>query len=141
MSLNAGGGGGCGVSANENSCAHHVTWSPNKLWRSNSIFKLCEHRNDLECFNTTARAVPAVDGVPAVPNIPVVAGNPAFAVAKSQQQQRANKSTDANFSRNASKSRDARHVRKTSCRRAVNSRRVRSKVTLAPIELQGWQQE
>ncbi len=27
------------VSANENSCAHHVTWSPNKLWISNSIFK------------------------------------------------------------------------------------------------------
>jgi hypothetical protein len=23
-----------GVSATENSCAHHVTWSPNKLWRS-----------------------------------------------------------------------------------------------------------
>jgi hypothetical protein len=32
------GRGCCGVSANENSCAHHVTWSPNKLWRSNSIF-------------------------------------------------------------------------------------------------------
>jgi hypothetical protein len=28
------GGGGCGVSANEYGCAHHVTWSPNKLWRS-----------------------------------------------------------------------------------------------------------
>ncbi len=25
---------------NENSCGHHVTWSPNKLWRSNSIFSL-----------------------------------------------------------------------------------------------------
>jgi hypothetical protein len=24
-------GGSCGVSANEYSCAHHVTWSPNKL--------------------------------------------------------------------------------------------------------------
>ncbi len=38
MSPNAGGrgGGGWGVSANENSCAQHVTWSPNKLWRSNS---------------------------------------------------------------------------------------------------------
>ncbi len=36
-----GGGGGCGVSANEYSCAHHVTWSPNKLWRSTSIFTLC----------------------------------------------------------------------------------------------------
>jgi hypothetical protein len=35
-----GGGGCCGVSANENSCAHHVTWSPNKLCRSNSIFNL-----------------------------------------------------------------------------------------------------
>ncbi len=33
--------GSYGVSANENSCAHHVTWGPNKLWRSNSIFKLC----------------------------------------------------------------------------------------------------
>ncbi len=26
-------GRGCGVSANENSCATHVTWSPNKPWR------------------------------------------------------------------------------------------------------------
>ncbi len=32
---------GCWVSANENSCAHHVTWSPNKLWIYNSIFNLC----------------------------------------------------------------------------------------------------
>ncbi len=31
---------GCQVSACEQSCAHHVTWSPNKLWRSNSIFNL-----------------------------------------------------------------------------------------------------
>jgi hypothetical protein len=23
------------------SCAHHLTWSPNKLWRSTSIFNLC----------------------------------------------------------------------------------------------------
>ncbi len=30
----------CRASANEKSCAHHVTWSPNKLWRSNSIFNL-----------------------------------------------------------------------------------------------------
>jgi hypothetical protein len=30
----------CGVSANEYSCAHHVTWSPNKHWRSTSIFNL-----------------------------------------------------------------------------------------------------
>ncbi len=38
------GGGDCGVSANEHSCAHHVTWSPNKLWRSTSIFNLwCTH--------------------------------------------------------------------------------------------------
>jgi hypothetical protein len=91
MSPNAGGGeGGCGVSANENSCAHHVTWSPNKLWRSNSIFKLCEHRNDWECFSTTARALPALANFPVVHNTPAVAGNPAFAVAKSLQQQRAN---------------------------------------------------
>ncbi len=30
----------CGVSANEYSCARHVTWSTNKLWRSTSIFNL-----------------------------------------------------------------------------------------------------
>jgi hypothetical protein len=41
MSPNAGQGGGCRVSAKRNCCAHHVTWSPNKLWRSNSIFNLC----------------------------------------------------------------------------------------------------
>jgi hypothetical protein len=35
-----GGGGGCGVSSNENSCAHHVAWNPNKLGRLNSIFNL-----------------------------------------------------------------------------------------------------
>ncbi len=34
-------GGSCGVSANEYSCAHHVTWRPNKLWRPISIFNLC----------------------------------------------------------------------------------------------------
>jgi hypothetical protein len=33
-------GGSCRVSANEYSCAHRVTWSPNKLWRSTSIFNL-----------------------------------------------------------------------------------------------------
>jgi hypothetical protein len=38
-----GGGGGLRVSANEYSCAHHVTLSPNKLWRSNSIFNLWVH--------------------------------------------------------------------------------------------------
>ncbi len=32
--------GSCGVSASENSCAHHMTWSPNKLRRSTSIFNL-----------------------------------------------------------------------------------------------------
>ncbi len=37
----------CGVSSNEYSCAHHVTWSPNKLWRSStSIFNLCS-----ECWH------------------------------------------------------------------------------------------
>jgi hypothetical protein len=30
----------CVVSANEYSCAHHLTWSPNKLWISISIFSL-----------------------------------------------------------------------------------------------------
>jgi len=34
------GGEGCGVSANEYSCAHHVTRNPNKLWRSTSLFNL-----------------------------------------------------------------------------------------------------
>ncbi len=34
-------GGSCGVSDNEYSCTHHVTWSPNKLWRSTSILNLC----------------------------------------------------------------------------------------------------
>ncbi len=28
--------GGCRTSANEYRCTHHVTWSPNKLWRSTS---------------------------------------------------------------------------------------------------------
>ncbi len=42
-SPNAWGGRRCGVSANEYSCAHHVTWSTNKLWRSTSIFNLCSH--------------------------------------------------------------------------------------------------
>jgi hypothetical protein len=42
MSPNAGVGGCCRVSANENSCAHHMIWSPNKLWRFNSIFNLCK---------------------------------------------------------------------------------------------------
>jgi hypothetical protein len=36
-----GGGGSCGVSANELSYVHHVTRRPNKLWKSNSIFNLC----------------------------------------------------------------------------------------------------
>ncbi len=40
MSPNAGGGGRCGASTNEYSCAHHVTWSPNKLLKFNSIFNL-----------------------------------------------------------------------------------------------------
>ncbi len=37
---NAGDTGGCWVSANEYSCAHHVTLSPHKLWRATSIFNL-----------------------------------------------------------------------------------------------------
>ncbi len=40
-----GGGGGVWVSANEYSCAHHVTWSPNKLWSSTSIFNLWSDQN------------------------------------------------------------------------------------------------
>jgi hypothetical protein len=38
-------GGSCSVSANEYSCVHHVTQSPNKLWRSTSIFNLCMYGN------------------------------------------------------------------------------------------------
>jgi hypothetical protein len=40
VQMRGGGGGSCGVSADGYSCAHHVTWSPNKLWRSTSIFNL-----------------------------------------------------------------------------------------------------
>ncbi len=38
------GGGGGGVAGSRDSsqpCVHHVTWSPNKLWRSTSIINLC----------------------------------------------------------------------------------------------------
>ncbi len=42
-SPNAEGWGDCGVSANEYSCAHRVTWSPNKLRRSKSIFNIWMH--------------------------------------------------------------------------------------------------
>ncbi len=41
------GAGVCGVWANENSCAHHVTWSPNRLWRSNFILYLTYANNTL----------------------------------------------------------------------------------------------
>jgi hypothetical protein len=41
VQMRAGGGGSCGVLANECSCAHHVTWRPSKLWRPTSIFNLC----------------------------------------------------------------------------------------------------
>ncbi len=43
------GAGKGGVSANEYSCAHHETWSPNKLWRSTSIFNLCLCRSLINC--------------------------------------------------------------------------------------------
>jgi hypothetical protein len=39
--------GSCWVSANEYICAQHVTWSPNKLWISTSIFNLWCHRTVL----------------------------------------------------------------------------------------------
>ncbi len=48
-SPNARGEWDCGVSANECSCAHHVTWSPNKLWRSTSIFNLWVRASDCKC--------------------------------------------------------------------------------------------
>ncbi len=40
---------GCGASANECSCAHRVTWSPNKLWWSTSIFNLWASANEYSC--------------------------------------------------------------------------------------------
>jgi hypothetical protein len=50
--LHCGGGESYGVSANEYSCAHHVTWSPSKLWRSTSIFNLWNSpSNMLRGFN------------------------------------------------------------------------------------------
>jgi hypothetical protein len=45
-------GGSCRVSANEYSIAHHVTWSPNKLWRSTSIFNLCLQPSKYACMNS-----------------------------------------------------------------------------------------
>jgi hypothetical protein len=51
-------GGGCGVSANEYSCAHHVTWSPNKLWRSTSIFNLCLYHRSWNFHHRTDHAPP-----------------------------------------------------------------------------------
>ncbi len=40
-------GEGLRVSADDYSCAHHVTRSPNKLWRSTSKFNLCFSCNRL----------------------------------------------------------------------------------------------
>jgi hypothetical protein len=34
------GGRGLRVLSQQYSCAHHVTWTPNKLWRSSSIFNM-----------------------------------------------------------------------------------------------------
>ncbi len=44
-------GRGYGVQANEYSCVHHVTWSPNRLWRSNSLFNLRQTYSP--CFSHT----------------------------------------------------------------------------------------
>ncbi len=41
--------GSCGVTANEYSCSYHVTWSPNKLWISNSICNLCQVGTGTSC--------------------------------------------------------------------------------------------
>ncbi len=69
MSPNAGGWGrGCGVSANEYSCAHHVTWSPIKLWRSTSKFYLWVLRretcNSLFCVKMFSDIVDAMPMCP-----------------------------------------------------------------------------
>jgi len=47
-----GDGGSCGVSANEYSYTHR---SPNKLWRSNSIFNLCLNRINKYAFVSLTR--------------------------------------------------------------------------------------
>ncbi len=47
----AGDRGGCGVSANEYSCAHHVTWGPSKLWRSTPPY-LTYERDHTELLST-----------------------------------------------------------------------------------------
>ncbi len=63
-------GGRRGVAgAYEFSCAHHVTWSPNKLWRSTSIFNLLfmlaggPTRKDVPCRSLSG-ATPRRAGVP-----------------------------------------------------------------------------
>jgi hypothetical protein len=58
MSPNAGEGRGCGVSANENSCSIHVTWSPNELCRSNSISNLCRQPTTDNRNSTTKNRIP-----------------------------------------------------------------------------------
>ncbi len=57
------GDGGCGVSANEYSCAHQVTWSPNKLWRSTSI-NLCHRPLKVKCYDHTANNLIRVSPLP-----------------------------------------------------------------------------
>ncbi len=52
------GGGSCEVSANEYSCAHNVTWSRNKLWRSTSIFNLCSRPSLLSLTQPNIVAAP-----------------------------------------------------------------------------------
>ncbi len=47
--------GGLRGSTNENSCAHHVTWSQIKLWRPNSIFNLCTGTNSIAQINKEQR--------------------------------------------------------------------------------------
>jgi hypothetical protein len=57
-----GGGCGCGVSANEYSCPHHVTWSPDKLWRSTSIFIILPMDLVNSCLGGCAEKAQAVEG-------------------------------------------------------------------------------
>ncbi len=57
MSPNAWGGGCCGVPANENSSAYHVSWSPNKLWRSNSIFNLWTIRSTIVTLKINSKSI------------------------------------------------------------------------------------
>ncbi len=51
---------GCGASANEYSCAHQVTWSPNKLWRSTSILTYASTVGSAKVANNSFKNFPVI---------------------------------------------------------------------------------